>query len=348
VSRVKSFGISIEPSWPINYSVKLSQISEYLGYSNVWVPDGGPSPPYSDTIVTLAAIASATSKIKFGSAVLNYFTRNPATIASSFLALSDLGSQDKAKSGSKAPKLQRAIVGIGVGSDWTVRKFGISDRHGVIVQLREAIESLRELFNGKDVTVRTEGFAIEEVSLSKSFKKIPIYVGSSSPKGLLLSGAIADGVILTDRIPSDTEESMKHVTLGLASSSRSRKQIEVVNSVVVSLDRDKEKARRAVKPTCAYLVSRLDEEKALANQIDIAVKAKISELIKVGDERAAAKLVDNKMIELLTATGDVDECLAKCREYLSQDVDQLAFCEPFGSKPEESISLLSKKVIPRL
>ena len=66
-------------------------LAERLGFSNIWVPDSGPAPPYSDTIVTLAAIASATSRIKFGSAVLNFYTRNPAWIASSFLALSDLG-----------------------------------------------------------------------------------------------------------------------------------------------------------------------------------------------------------------------------------------------------------------
>jgi 5,10-methylenetetrahydromethanopterin reductase len=296
----------------------------------------------------MSAIASATSRIKFGSAVLNFYTRNPAAIASSFLALSDLGKSKPSNKTSQRSSSQRAVLGIGVGSAWNVAKYGITNRSGTISQLREAIESIRELFRGKQVTVRTDAFVIESVILSKASKTIPIHVGTSSPRGLEMAGEIADGLILTDRIPSDVEESMKHVTLGLAYSSRRRKNLEVVNSVVVSLDRDRERARRAVRPTCAYLVAWLSDEKAQSNQISLEAKKKISEFIRIGDERSAAKLVDNKMIELLTATGDLSDCAERCREYISQDVDQLAFCEPFGPKPKESISMLASKVIPKL
>ncbi len=163
-----------------------------------------------------------------------------------------------------------------------------------------------------------------------------------------MAGEIADGLILTDRIPGDVEESMKQVILGLGYSSRERKDIEVVNSVVISVDPDREKAKRVVEPTCAYLVSWLSDEKAESHMIDVGVKNRISDYICAGEEQAAAKLVDDKMVGLLTATGDVTDCVEKCREYLSQDVDQLAFCEPFGPNQKESISTLARKVIPKL
>jgi len=324
--------------------VDLSILAERLGFSSIWVPDAGPSPPYSDSIVTLSAIASATSRIKYGSAVLNFYTRNPAWIASSFLALSDLG---RPKNGGQTSS-QRAILGIGVGSDWNVSKCGITNRSGRIEQLREAIESINELFEGKEVTIRTDSFAIEAVSLSKSRGRIPIYVGTSSPKGLDMAGEIADGLILTDRIPTDTEESMKHVIWGLGNSTRHRKDIEVVNSVVISIDPNRDKAFRVAKPTCAYLVAWLSDNKAESHQIDLKVKEKISKFIQVGDERSATKLVDDQMVKLLTASGTPDDCVDKCKEYLSYEVDQLAFCEPFGPNPKESIAILARKVIPRL
>jgi 5,10-methylenetetrahydromethanopterin reductase len=239
-------------------------------------------------------------------------------------------------------------LGIGVGSKWNVAKSGISARSGTIFQLREAIESIRELFAGEPVTVRTESFAIEAVALSKASGKIPIYVGTSSPKGLELAGEIADGIILVDRIPEDVEESMKHVAWGLGNSSRKRKDITIVNSVVVSLDASRERAIRAVKPTCAYLVSWLSNEKAEVHQIDLQAKEKISQFIQAGDERSAGELVDQKMVELLTVAGTPQDCIEKCKEHLEQDVDQLAFCEPFGPKPRESISMLARKVIPRV
>ena len=160
-----TFGISLEPSWDQSECLALAKQAEKLGFSNLWVPDGGPDTPFSDAVVTLAAIASNTRRIKFGSAIVNFYTRNPAWIASSFLALSNLG-------GSR----QRAILGIGLGSSYNVVKFGIFKRSGKIEYLREAIESIQELFSGKEVSVRTDPFVIERVRLSKSKGKIPIYV----------------------------------------------------------------------------------------------------------------------------------------------------------------------------
>ncbi|MDA4111076.1 MAG: LLM class flavin-dependent oxidoreductase [Thaumarchaeota archaeon] len=337
-----AFGISIEPNWSVNFSREVAVLSEKLGFDNVWVPDGGPMPPYSDPIVTLSAIASDTSRIKLGSSILNFYTRNPALLASAFMALSDLGT------GGKKACPQRAILGIGIGSDYNVAKFGITERKGVVDELREAIESIRELFEGKEVTVRTDAFVIDDVSLSKSAKKIPIYVGAGSPKSLRLAGEIADGVILTDRIPSDIEQSVDPVILGIGYSSRKRSAVEIVDSVVISLDEDRQKAKRKATSTCAYLVAWMNDQKAEKHEIDLKTKKRISEFINRGDEASASRLVDRKMVDLLTASGNVEDCIEKCREYIKNDIDQLAFCEPFGPKVAESIENIAKKVIPKL
>jgi 5,10-methylenetetrahydromethanopterin reductase len=333
------FGISIEPTWRINYAVEIAKLAERLGFSNVWVPDGGPAPPYSDTIATLAAIAAETDRIKFGSAVLNFYTRNPAWIASSFLLLSDLGAHAH-------KNMQRAIIGLGLGADYNVGKFGIMERKGVNLQLREAVETIQELHSGKEVTVRTDAFAIERVVLSRSRTKIPIHIGSQSPKGLRLAGEIADGAILTDRIPSEIRDSMDHIILGLGG--RSRRELEITNSVVISIDANKTKARNTARSTCAYLVAWLDDEKAALHGLDQAAKAKISEFIRVGDEQSASRLVDDRMLDLLTVTGNAEDCVEKCREHLEQEIDQIAFCEPFGPDPRRSIDTISKRVIPKL
>ena len=336
-----AYGISIEPTWSIHHSIRLAKLAEKLGFSNVWVPDGGPSPPYSDTIVTLSAIAASTERIRFGSAILNFFTRNPAWIASSFLALSDLGSW-------KNKSLRRAVLGLGVGAPYNVAKFGITSRSGMTEQLREAVEVIHELFDGKEVTARTDSFAIEQVQLSKLRKKIPIHIGANGAKGLRLAGEIADGVILTDRIASDIEESMKHVTLGLADGSRSRKDLEVTNSVVISVDENRSKAKNAARVTCAYLVAWMGDDKAKMHGINFEAKSKISAFINTGDESSAAKLVDEKMLDLLTVSGNAKECVEKCREHLVHGIDQLAFCEPFGPDPVQSISMIAGQVVRKI
>ncbi len=331
------YGISVEPTWRIGYSVELAKLAEKLGFSNVWVPDGGPAPPYSDSTVTLAGIATSTTRIKYGSAILNFFTRSPAWIASSFLALSDLGSW-------KHKTLQRAVLGLGLGSAYNVAKFGISKRSGMNDQMREAVESIRALMDGKQVTARTDSFAIEQVQLSKSRKKIPIHIGAHGPRGLRLAGEIADGVILTDRIAGDIEESMKHVTLGLSDGSKTRNDLEITNSVVISVDENRKKARNAARTTCAYLVAWMTDEKAQAHQINTEAKSKIASFINAGDEPSAAKLVGERMLDLLTVSGNAEECIEKCREHLAQGIDQIAFCEPFGPNPVRSIEMIARQV----
>jgi 5,10-methylenetetrahydromethanopterin reductase len=336
-----TFGISIEPNWPVRCSIEIATLSERLGFANLWVPDSGPMPPYSDAIVTLSAIAAATSKIKIGSAILNFYTRNPALLASSFMALSDLaGKRNSSKS--------RVILGLGVGAEFNVAKLGVTERKGMMDEMREAIESIRELFQGKLVTVRTDSFVIDGVSLGKSPVQIPIYLGTGSPKGLRLAGGLADGVILADRIPQDIEKSLELVILGIGYASRKRSEVEIVDSVVISVDENPERARKAAAVTCAYLVAWMEDDKAEKHGIDLKTKAKIGELIARGEEAAARKLVTRHMIDLLTVSGNVQDCIEKCREYLKFDVDQLVFCEPFGLKPLESIRTIGTKIVPKL
>jgi 5,10-methylenetetrahydromethanopterin reductase len=337
---VPTFGISLEPTWSQSSCLELSVKSEHLGFSNIWVPDGGASSPFGDTIVTLAAIASNTKKIKFGSAILNFYTRNPAQLASSFLTLSNLGYSRS--------KMQRAILGMGLGSSYNVSKFGIFSRKGMIENLREAIEAIQDLFKGEEVSIRTDAFQIESVRFSKSRGKIPILIGSGSPKGLRLAGEICDGVILTERIPSEIEEKLKHIELGLAYSSRKRSDFQVVNSVVISVASDRKKAENLARVTCAYLVAWLDDMLVLKYGIEESKKKEIASRITNGDDRGAAKLVDQKMLELLTVSGTVTDCIEKCREHLKSGIDHLAFCEPFGSDKVEAISLIAKRVIPKL
>ena len=340
--RTTTFGISLEPSWDQSKCLALAKHAEKLGFSNVWVPDGGPGSPFSDAMVTLAAIASNAKRIKFGSAIVNFYTRNPAWIASSFLALSNLGA-------SQNPQVpQRAILGIGLGSPYNVAKFGIFERKGMIEYLREAIESIQELFNGKEVSVRTDPFVIERVKLSKSKGKIPIYVGSSSTKGLELAGEISDGVILTERIAQEVPESLKPIEVGLAYSGRKRKIFEIVNSVVVSVSDDKRKAQNAARPTCAYLAAWLDEPVAQKYGIDEERRKKIASLINGGDESRASRLVDQRMLDLLTVCGTAQDCVEKCREHIDHGVNQIAFCEPFGPSKENALNLIARKIIPKI
>ena len=155
-------------------------------------------------------------------------------------------------------------------------------------------------------------------------------------------------MILTDRVASDLERSIEPVILGVGAASRKRSDLEITNSVVVSVDESRSKALSAARATCAYLVAWTTDEKAQSLGFDVPVKNKIAGFINAGDEDSAGKLVDEKMLGSLTVSGTVEDCIEKCREHLSYDIDNLAFCEPFGPKPVSSISRIAKGIIPKL
>ena len=122
-------------------------------------------------------------------------------------------------------------------------------------------------------------------------------------------------MILTDRITSNNERSLEPIILGLGTASRKRSDLEITNSVVVSVDENRSKALNAARPTCAYLVAWTTDEKAESLGFDVVnVKNRIAGFINAGDEDSAGKLVDEKMLGSLTVSGTVEDCIGKCRE----------------------------------
>src|SRR5690606_13083417 len=86
--------------------------AEQRGFEAVWQAE---SRLVGDAIVTTAAFASGTSKLKVGSAVINNWTRNIGLLSATFLTLDDL-----------APG--RIICGLGAWWDPLAANVGISRR----------------------------------------------------------------------------------------------------------------------------------------------------------------------------------------------------------------------------
>ena len=68
------------------------------------------------------------------------------------------------------------------------------------------------------------------------------------------------------------KEAVEPVILGIGSASRKRSAIQVVDSVVISVDENRERARKPAVITCAYLVAWMDERKAEQHGIDVKAK----------------------------------------------------------------------------
>lgn len=192
-----NFGLGIATGteglmYPIPYSdvrdvVEISVLAERLGFDSVWGNDHittqryvydefGVQPRYYAPLITLAAIAERTSKLKVATALLVIPFRNPAVVAKELSTLDNLSGG-------------RLLVGVGLGAyrEEFEAEFGAAAAGMVRGALfDESIGMIHSIFTEQSVTRQGKYFDLNEV---QSFPKpvqtpFPFYFGGNSDKGL--------------------------------------------------------------------------------------------------------------------------------------------------------------------
>ncbi|KUO43279.1 MAG: hypothetical protein APU95_03215 [Hadesarchaea archaeon YNP_N21] len=330
-----NFGISFTPNKPANDWVKLAKIAEDLGIKYVWVADESPSPPFRDAFVTLTAIALQTKIVQLGTCICNPYSRHPAQLGVSILSLDEISNG-------------RIILGLGPGGSLPLQPLGI-ERHEPVKTVRAAVESLRKLFRGEEVTYEGEIFKLRNVKLfATPRRKIPIYLAARGPRMLELVGEIADGGLLSVLPPKILDKSIERIEVGAKKSGRDLRDIDVAYLTRFSTSKDGEKARELVKPNVAYGVA--DSPPEVIEEAGIAPEEQeeIRKALKEGGLKAAAELVTDKMIDSIAIAGTPAECVEKSKRFLRRGVTQLIFGSPYGPDPEEAVRILCREIIPEL
>ncbi len=162
-------------------SLERVRIAEDLGYDHVSTGEAwGPS-----ALPLLTLIAANTSRITFGTSILNCFSRSPAVFAQEFAML------DQISGG-------RAVFGLGSSGANVVEHF-----HGVpfekpLRRIRESVEIFDQLISGEKLDYEGELFQLHrgfQLEYARPRTKIPVWIAAISPKSIQQTGEIADGVI---------------------------------------------------------------------------------------------------------------------------------------------------------
>ena len=119
----------LQDAHDLREGMELVKYAESRGFEAVWQAE---SRLVRDAIVPMAAFAAVTDKIKVGSGVINYWTRNIGLLAATFLTLDDL-----------APN--RVICGIGAWWDPLARNVGIERRKPLLASLRQRLRKCLRL-----------------------------------------------------------------------------------------------------------------------------------------------------------------------------------------------------------
>ena len=322
-------GLYFTERFPIWKEIEYCKLAEEKGFYSVWQ---GQSRMARDSILPLAAIAAVTKRLKLGSGVIHTWTRNPAMIAVIFSTLDEISRG-------------RALLGIGALWEPMASKIGIR-RDSPMLAVRQYVQVLQRLFKMETVTFHGEHVNLTDIRLERPTKYIPVYIGATGFKMIELAGEIADGVVLNYMVsPEYNKNAMKHLETGARKVGRDLSSIDRPQLVACSLDEDSQKAIDAVRPMVTeylgmepHIMKMSGVRESLVNEIHEALGGWPPK--SEGLEKAIP-LVEDKIVQMLTASGTSDECRKKVQAY----VDEGCTCPllwPIGTNVQELIETFAE------
>ena len=158
--------------------VRVAEAAEAAGWDGVFIWDHLAfvwGPPAADPWITLAAIASATARVRIGTAVTPVARRRPQVVAHQVATLDVLSEG-------------RVIFGAGLGgSESEFGRFGEpTDAKVRAAMLDEGLDLLRRLWSGAEVTHSGEHYTVEGVTLKPppAQPRVPVWIGGNRPASL--------------------------------------------------------------------------------------------------------------------------------------------------------------------
>jgi len=298
----------LQDSHDLRDGLDYVRYAEQKGFEAVWQAE---SRLVRDAIVPMAAYAAVTEKLKIGSGVINNWTRNIGLLAATFLTLDDL-----------AP--DRIICGIGAWWDPLARNVGIH-RRKPLTAMKETLQVMKRLLRLENVTfhgqfVHVDGIELDVVHGRREPRNVPIYIGATGPKMMILSGEIADGVVLNYCVePKYNIKAMDLLTEGAKKSGRSIDDIDRPQLIVCSVDLDHD---RAIDQTRELLTQYLAQQPHIAKASGVSDKV-VTEIQSIlgwpathEQIQKAKHLVPEELILRITASGTPDEAMKKVQEYM--------------------------------
>jgi len=326
---VLKFGVEFVPYLRLKTMVKLAKEAELSGFEQIWVCDH-----YHNRYVhsVLAQLALETSKIQLGSGVTNPYLTHPAVIAAAVATLNDISGG-------------RALLGLSSGDPIFLETVGIKQRKPLTC-VREAMYIIQRLLRGDRLKFEGECFSCQGAKLRfKTANDIPIYMGGRKPKMLQLAGELADGALINASHVVDIKESIESIRKGLKNSGRSPKDFDFVAYMIVSIDKDVEKARKAARGAVAFVASSAPKESLAHRNIAEEDVEVVRKFLRTGEIVGAKEAVTEEMLDEFSVCGDVDELVSRVQELKKIGITRVVIGSPIGPNPVESFKIAAKNLI---
>ncbi|MBI2881524.1 MAG: LLM class flavin-dependent oxidoreductase [Candidatus Tectomicrobia bacterium] len=298
----------LQDELPMPKALGIVRLAEECGFEAVWQAESRLS---RDPTVCIAAYASTTRRIGVGTAVMNMWTRNVATMAQTFATLDDI-----------AP----GRVRLGLGAWWEPMASNVGvRRERPVAAMREIVTSLQRLFRMEKVSyegihVRVRNLQIDTLEGIPPAKKIPVLVGATGDKMLEMAGEVADGVLLNYFVSTDyNRNALAQIRKGCAKAGRSVESVDRPQLIVCACHENRDRAFDVARGLVTKYLGH-QAHLARASGIDPGLLDEIHSIVGWPIDKSkvdrAKRLVPDDVVQKLTAAGTPDECFDACMAYL--------------------------------
>tara|TARA_Y100001949_G_scaffold31828_1_gene24943 strand:+ start:1295 stop:2071 length:777 start_codon:yes stop_codon:yes gene_type:complete len=219
----------------------------------------------------------------------------------------------------------RILCGLGAWWDPLAAKVGVSRRRPLKV-MREVVEVVRALLANETVTfsgefVNLDGVELDYVYQQRQPKNVPIYIGATGMKMMELTGEIADGVVLNYLVSPDyNARAMDALEQGAAKRGRSVDDLDRPQLVVCSVHEDRQTALDMARNMVAQYLGQqphIMEASGVPKSLLESVGQILTWPATHEQVEAAAKLVPDEIVQMLTASGTPDEARSAVADYIA-------------------------------
>lgn len=321
-------GIVIGSGLPPESLGLAARQAEEAGFDEVWVSEDF---FFTGGIAGAAIALGATERVRVGLGVVSALVRHPALLAMELATLA------RAYPGRFTP-------GIGLGVPAWMDQMGLLPE-SPLGAVRECLTILRGLLEGDEVDHDGRLFSLRGARLTHApAQRLPIELGVIGPRLLRLSGALADGTVLSVLAGDEyVRYAREAIEAGRREAGRSDPH-RVTVLAIYSVSPDGAAARAAAREALAFYAA-AGGTNALTDAAGIS--ASLSALLR-GGTAAVRESMPADWVERLTVSGDPDDVVARIRGLHAAGADAVALFPVPADRLEELVEVTAAEVIPRL
>ncbi len=320
----------------VEYAVE----AEKLGIDQGWTAEAWGY----DAVSTLSFISARTETMTLGTGIMQISARTPSMTAMTAMTLATLSDD-------------RFILGLGASGPQVVEGLQGQAFAKPLGRMRETIEILRQAFNGEKLAYQGNHFVLprpggegKALRLSQPPNPdLPIWLATLSPKGLELTGELANGWLGTSFTPEAAEAHLAYLRRGAERAGRTLGDITLCVGGPIAFTDDPEPLIEKAKPNMAFQLGAMGSAKT--NFYNDAYKRsgfedaaiEVQRLWIEGRREEAAARVPDEMIERTTFFGDEATIRARMQKYREVGIEVLRL-DPYGEGANERLETLGRAV----